>query len=74
LSVSEWYRHLKEGREDVQDDPRSGQPKTWRTDENVYSVRMNGDTTVLFGSADKVMGIYLDEKTQTMARQVDSPP
>jgi hypothetical protein len=28
LSVSEWYRHLKEGREDVQDDPRSGQPKT----------------------------------------------
>jgi transposase len=26
-SVSEWYRRFKERREDVQDDPRSGQPK-----------------------------------------------
>jgi len=32
LSVFEWHRQLKEGREDVQDDPRSGQPKTQRTD------------------------------------------
>jgi len=24
LSVSEWYRQFKEGREDVQDNPRSG--------------------------------------------------
>jgi hypothetical protein len=29
-SVFEWRRWFKEGREDVQDDPRSGQPKTQR--------------------------------------------
>jgi hypothetical protein len=33
LSVFEWHRWFKEGR-DVQDDPRSGQPKTRRTDAN----------------------------------------
>jgi hypothetical protein len=26
-SVFEWHRRFKEGQEDVQDDPRSGQPK-----------------------------------------------
>jgi transposase len=31
-SVFEWHRRFREGREDVQDDPRSGQPKTHRTD------------------------------------------
>ena len=36
--VFEWHRWFKEGREDVQDDPRSGQPKTQRTDENVDRV------------------------------------
>jgi len=30
-SVFEWHRRFKEGREDVQDDPTSGQPKTQRT-------------------------------------------
>jgi len=34
LSVFEWHRRFKEGQEDVQDDPRSGQPKTQRTDAN----------------------------------------
>jgi len=34
-SVFEWHRQFKEEREDVQDDPRSGQPKTQRTDANV---------------------------------------
>jgi len=38
-SVFEWHRQFKEGREDVQDDPRSGQPKTQRTDANVARVR-----------------------------------
>ena len=38
-SVFEWHRRFKEGREDVQDDPRSGQPKTQRTDANVGRVR-----------------------------------
>jgi hypothetical protein len=39
-SVFEWQRHFKEGREDVQDDPRSGQPKTQRTDAMVNRVRI----------------------------------
>jgi transposase len=38
-SVVEWHRQFKEGREDVQDDPRSGQPKTQRTDANVARVQ-----------------------------------
>jgi len=38
-SVFEWHRRFKEGREDVQDDPRSGQPKTRRTDATVDRVR-----------------------------------
>jgi hypothetical protein len=38
-SVFKWHRRFKEGREGVQDDPRSGQPQTQRTDENVDRVR-----------------------------------
>jgi len=38
-SVFEWHRRFKEGREDVQDDTRNGQPKTQRTDINVDRVR-----------------------------------
>jgi len=38
-SVFEWHMRFKEGREDMQDDPRSGQPKTQRTDANVDRVR-----------------------------------
>jgi len=38
-SVFEWHRQFKEGTEDVQDDPRSGQPKTQRTDANVDRVQ-----------------------------------
>ena len=45
MSVFEWHEWFKEGQEDVQDDPRSGQPKTQRTDENVARVR----TLVLSG-------------------------
>ena len=37
LSVFEWHRRFKEGRENVKDDP--GQPKTQRTDANVDRVR-----------------------------------
>jgi hypothetical protein len=39
LRVFEWHRWIKEGREDVQDDPRSGQPKTQSADANVDGVR-----------------------------------
>jgi hypothetical protein len=35
LSVFEWHRQFKGGREDEQDDPRSGQPQAQRTDANV---------------------------------------
>ena len=38
-NVFEWHRRFKEGREDVHDDTRSGQPKTQRTDANVDRVR-----------------------------------
>jgi transposase len=37
-SVLEWHRRFKEGREDAQDDPRRGQPKTQGTDANVDRV------------------------------------
>jgi len=36
--VFEWHRRFMEGRENVQDDPRSGQTKTQRTDANVDTV------------------------------------
>ena len=35
----EWHRRFKEGKEEVQDDHRSGRPSTSRTDENVERVR-----------------------------------
>ena len=38
-SVFEWHRQFKDGREDVQDEPRSGRPKTQRIDANVDRVR-----------------------------------
>ena len=31
----EWHRRFKEGREEVEDDHRSGRPSTSRTDENI---------------------------------------
>jgi hypothetical protein len=37
-SVFEWHRQFKEGREDVQDNPKSEQSKTQRTDANVDRV------------------------------------
>jgi hypothetical protein len=39
LMVFEWHWQFKEGQEDVQDDPKSGQPKMQRTDANVDRVR-----------------------------------
>ena len=35
----EWHRRFKEGREEVEDDHRSGRPSTNRTDKNVERVR-----------------------------------
>jgi hypothetical protein len=39
-SVFEWHKWFKEEREKVQEDPRSGQPKTQRTYANVDRVRI----------------------------------
>ena len=35
----EWWKHFKEGRTLVDNDPRSGRPSTSRTDDNVAKVR-----------------------------------
>lgn len=38
-SVFEWHKRFKDGRVNVRDDFRSGQPRTQRTEENVQRVR-----------------------------------
>ena len=37
--VQLWYNRFKEGREDVNDDPRPGRPNTSTTDENIEGVK-----------------------------------
>ena len=37
--IFEWHKRFREGREDVEDDPKSGRPTTSRTNENVECVR-----------------------------------
>ena len=66
-SVLKCHRQFKKGREDVQDDPRSWQPRNQRIDANVDRVRRNGESTVLFESADEVTGICSEKKTRTPA-------
>jgi hypothetical protein len=61
------HRRFKERCEELQDDPRSGQPKIQMTDANVDRIRTNGESTVLFGSANKVTGICSERKTRTLA-------
>jgi hypothetical protein len=62
LSVSEWDRRLEEGREDVQDDPRSGQPKNRRTDADVIGVQ----TLV---RSDRRLGVRLIAEELNMKRE-----
>jgi transposase len=61
-SVFQWHRRFKEGREDVQDDPRSGQPKMQRTVANVDRVR----TLVC---SDRRLGVRLIAKELNMNRE-----
>ena len=35
----EWHKRFKEGREEVEDDPRSGRPSTSRTVDNIERVK-----------------------------------
>jgi len=37
--IYEWYKAFREGRENAEDEPRSGRPSTARTDENIDRVR-----------------------------------
>ena len=61
-SVFEWHRLFKKGREDVQDELRSGQPKTQRTDANVDRVR----TLV---RPDRRVGVSVIEEELNMNRE-----
>lgn len=36
--VFEWHKRFKEGREDIEDDPRPGRPSTSKTDENIEKI------------------------------------
>ena len=38
-TVAEWAKRLREGREDLNDDPRSGRPVSELTDENIELVQ-----------------------------------
>jgi len=62
LSVFERYRLFKEKREDVQDDPRSGQPKTQRTDVNV-------DRVQTLARSDRRLGVRVIAEELNMNRE-----
>jgi hypothetical protein len=56
FSVFEWHRQFKEGWQDVQDDPRSGQPKTQRIDADVDRVRTLVDSDRRLGFISNLFG------------------
>ena len=61
-SVFEWHRLLKEGRENVQDDPRSRQPKTQRKHANVERARN-------LMRSDRRLGVRVTAEELTMNRE-----
>jgi hypothetical protein len=61
-SVFEWHGRCKKGREDVLDNPRSGQEKTQRTDANVDRVR-----TVV--CSDQTVGVRVIAEELNMKRE-----
>jgi hypothetical protein len=70
-SVFEWHRRFKEGWEDAQDDPGSGQSKIHGTEANVDRiqtlVRSDRSLGVRLTAEELDTGICLEEKTQTLA-------
>jgi hypothetical protein len=72
--VFDWHRRFEEGREAVQDDPRSGQPKEQRTDANVDRVRTNGESTVLFGKCWQGYGHLFGGKDPNSGLYHDNAP
>ncbi|XP_077416144.1 protein GVQW3-like [Vanacampus margaritifer] len=60
--VFEWCKRFKEGREDVEDDPRSGRPTTSRTEANVERVRqmLSGDRRLTVRLIANELGINRD--------------
>ncbi|KAJ8943649.1 hypothetical protein NQ318_005651 [Aromia moschata] len=38
IRVFEWFKQFKEGRETIEDDPRTGRPSTSKTDENIEKI------------------------------------
>ncbi|XP_018353100.1 PREDICTED: putative uncharacterized protein FLJ37770 [Trachymyrmex septentrionalis] len=73
--VYEWYKRFKEGREDVEDDDRSGRPSTSITDDNVEQVKkmilenrritireVADDVGISFGSCQEIFSDVLSMK------------
>jgi hypothetical protein len=68
-SSSERQRRFKEGREDVQEGSRSGQPETQRTDANGDRARTllsDGRLGVRLIAEELNMGIWKEETTRTL--------
>ena len=77
-TVAEWAKRFREGREDVNDDPRSGHPVSVLTDENIELVRqvINNDphstyddiiaeTSLSRGTIEQIIHNYLKMKKVT---------
>ncbi|MCP6711290.1 helix-turn-helix domain-containing protein, partial [Klebsiella pneumoniae] len=72
-NVYKWYKLFQEGREDTNDEPRSGRPSTSTTDENVEEVKkivlgnrritireIADDIGISFGSCQSILTGVLD--------------
>ena len=59
--VYEWYKRFQDGREDVEDDERSGRPSTSTTDENVEKVKemVMNDRRITIREVDDDVGISI---------------
>jgi hypothetical protein len=78
-SVSVWHILFKDGRENVEDNERSGRPRSQRTDENVEIVRCLVHSDKRLSIRAMAMQLNLNketvtcvEKARTLAQQLDS--